>query len=35
MARRLETGLEGLSLIEPQVFWDERGFFVETFIRYA
>ena len=31
MARRLETGLEGLALIEPQVFGDERGFFVETF----
>lgn len=31
MAERLETGLEGLALIEPQVFGDERGFFVETF----
>ncbi len=31
MAKRIETGLEGLSLIEPQVFGDERGFFVETF----
>ena len=31
MAKRLETGLEGLVLIEPQVFGDERGFFVETF----
>ena len=35
MARRLETGLEGLALIEPQVFGDERGFFVETFSRDA
>lgn len=33
MARRLETGLEGLALIEPEVFGDERGFFVETFSR--
>ncbi len=31
MAERLETGLEGLALIEPQVFGDDRGFFVETF----
>lgn len=31
MAKRLETGLEGLALIEPDVFGDERGFFVETF----
>ena len=35
MARRLDTGLEGLALIEPQVFGDERGFFVETFSRDA
>lgn len=35
MATRLETGLEGLALIEPQVFGDERGFFVETFSRDA
>lgn len=35
MTKRLETGLEGLSLIEPQVFTDERGFFVETFSRDA
>ncbi|MFN8141268.1 MAG: dTDP-4-dehydrorhamnose 3,5-epimerase, partial [Solirubrobacterales bacterium] len=27
--------LEGLALIEPQVFGDERGFFVETFSRDA
>ena len=31
MARRLETGLEGLVLIEPEVHGDERGFLVETF----
>lgn len=31
MAKRLETGIDGLALIEPQVFGDERGFFVETF----
>ena len=31
MAERLETKLEGVALIEPQVFGDERGFFVETF----
>ena len=31
MAERLETRLEGVALIEPQVFGDERGFFVETF----
>ena len=35
MADRLETGLEGLALIEPQVFGDERGFFVETFSQDA
>ena len=35
MATRLETGLDGLALIEPQVFGDERGFFVETFSRDA
>jgi dTDP-4-dehydrorhamnose 3,5-epimerase len=35
MAERLETGLEGLVLIEPQVFGDERGFFVETFSQEA
>jgi dTDP-4-dehydrorhamnose 3,5-epimerase len=33
MAERLETRLEGVALIEPQVFGDERGFFVETFSR--
>ena len=31
MAERLETKLEGVALIEPAVFGDERGFFVETF----
>ncbi len=35
VAERLETGLEGLVLIEPQVFGDERGFFVETFSQEA
>jgi dTDP-4-dehydrorhamnose 3,5-epimerase len=31
MARRLETELDGLVLIEPEVHADERGFLVETF----
>ena len=31
MARRIETKLEGLVAIEPEVFGDERGFLVETF----
>jgi dTDP-4-dehydrorhamnose 3,5-epimerase len=31
MARRVETQLDGLVLIEPQVHGDERGFLVETF----
>jgi dTDP-4-dehydrorhamnose 3,5-epimerase len=31
VARRLDTGLEGLVLIEPEVHGDERGFLVETF----
>ena len=31
MASRLETQLDGLVLIEPQVHGDERGFLVETF----
>jgi len=35
MAKALETGLDGLVLIEPQVFGDERGFFVETFSQDA
>jgi dTDP-4-dehydrorhamnose 3,5-epimerase len=29
--RRLETGLDGLVLLEPAVHGDERGFFIETF----
>jgi dTDP-4-dehydrorhamnose 3,5-epimerase len=29
--RRLPTELEGLSLIEPSVFADDRGFFLESF----
>ena len=35
MAERLPTKLEGVTLIEPQVHGDERGFFVETFSRDA
>ncbi|MEK6328170.1 MAG: dTDP-4-dehydrorhamnose 3,5-epimerase, partial [Actinomycetota bacterium] len=31
MARRLETQLDGVVLIEPEVHGDERGFLVETF----
>ena len=31
MARRIETKLDGLVLVEPDVHGDERGFFVETF----
>lgn len=33
MPKRLETGLEGLVLVEPEVYGDDRGFFVETFSR--
>ncbi len=35
MARfeRLETRIEGVGLIQPKVFGDERGFFVETYRR--
>ena len=33
MAERLETGLEGLALIAPDVFGDERGFLLETYSR--
>jgi dTDP-4-dehydrorhamnose 3,5-epimerase len=33
MAERVETGIEGLVLIEPSAFGDERGFLVETFRR--
>lgn len=29
--RRLETGIEGLCVIEPDVFGDHRGFFKETY----
>jgi dTDP-4-dehydrorhamnose 3,5-epimerase len=31
MARRLETRLDGVALIEPDVHGDDRGFLVETF----
>ncbi|TMK74914.1 MAG: dTDP-4-dehydrorhamnose 3,5-epimerase [Actinobacteria bacterium] len=31
MARRLETQLDGVVLIEPEVHGDDRGFLVETF----
>ncbi len=31
MARLIETKLDGLVLVEPDVHGDERGFFVETF----
>jgi dTDP-4-dehydrorhamnose 3,5-epimerase len=31
MARRIETKLDGLVLIEPEVFGDDRGFLVETY----
>jgi len=31
MPERLQTKLEGVVLLEPQVFGDDRGFFVETF----
>jgi len=33
MPERLETKLEGVVLLEPQVFGDERGFMVETYRR--
>jgi dTDP-4-dehydrorhamnose 3,5-epimerase len=35
MARRLETRLEGLVMIEPEVHGDERGFLIETYRRDA
>lgn len=35
MAERLKTALDGLVLIEPQVFGDDRGFFLETFSQDA
>jgi dTDP-4-dehydrorhamnose 3,5-epimerase len=31
MPRRLQTGIEGLVLLEPEVHGDSRGFLVETF----
>lgn len=31
--RRIETGLPGLALLEPKLFQDERGFFLETYSR--
>jgi dTDP-4-dehydrorhamnose 3,5-epimerase len=31
MARRLDTELDGVVLVEPEVHGDERGFLVETF----
>ena len=33
MPERLETKLDGVVLLEPQVHGDERGFFVETYRR--
>lgn len=33
MPRRLPTKLDGVVLLEPDVFGDERGFFVETYSR--
>lgn len=33
MARALQTKLDGVVLVEPQVHGDERGFFLETFSR--
>ncbi|HEV7770963.1 MAG TPA: dTDP-4-dehydrorhamnose 3,5-epimerase [Solirubrobacterales bacterium] len=35
MPRRLQTKLEGVILLEPEVHGDERGFMVETFSRDA
>lgn len=29
--KKIETGLEGLVLLEPRIFRDERGYFFETF----
>lgn len=29
--KKIETGIEGLYIIEPTVFGDERGFFVESY----
>lgn len=33
--RLIETGLPGLALLEPKVFRDERGFFLETYSEAA
>jgi dTDP-4-dehydrorhamnose 3,5-epimerase len=33
MAKRLETQLDGVVLIEPEVYGDERGFLLESFSR--
>jgi dTDP-4-dehydrorhamnose 3,5-epimerase len=33
VAQRLETRIEGLVRIEPQIFGDSRGFFLETYAR--
>ena len=33
MPKRLDTKLDGLVLIEPEVHGDERGFLVETYPR--
>jgi dTDP-4-dehydrorhamnose 3,5-epimerase len=33
MAKRLETKLDGVVLIEPEVYGDERGFLLESFSR--
>lgn len=30
---KIETGIEGLIIIEPQVFGDNRGFFMETYAK--
>ena len=35
MAQALPTKLDGVVLVEPEVFGDERGFFVETYSRDA
>ncbi len=29
--KRIETGIEGLVVIEPNVFGDDRGFFMESY----
>lgn len=29
--KKIETGIEGLYLIEPKVFGDSRGFFMESY----